>query len=164
MKVEHPTAFRFIINEDIYLLSQDKELESKKVVKEAEIMPFSFNYRGNNNKKFLILTHYIDNDTIPAPHLTALEAILARMGYQPDDVAIVNMTKNDTNFKALTSHFTPEKLLILGQKAIPAGMEAPQFNSLQKVGECNSLLSFSFDDMMENTDNKRAFWEQMKNL
>ena len=164
MKVEYPTAFRFIINEDIYLLTQDKGVESKKVVKEAENAPFSFNYRGNNNKKFLILTHYIDNDTIPAAHLTALEAILARLGYQPDDVAIVNIAKNDGDFEALIKHFTPEKLLILGQKAIPAGMETPQFNNLQKVDEGNSLLSFSFDDMMENTDSKRAFWEQMKNL
>ena len=164
MKVEDPAAFRFIINEDIYLLPEDKELQSKKVVKEAENAPFSFNYRGNNNKKFLILTHYIDNDTIPAAHLTALEAILARLGYQPDDVAIVNIAKNDGDFEALIKHFTPEKLLILGQKAIPAGMETPQFNNLQKVDECNSLLSFSFDDMMENTDSKRAFWEQMKNL
>ena len=158
MKVEHPTAFRFIINEDIYLLPHDKEVESKKVVKEAESVPFSFNYKGKNKKKFLILTYYPDHETIYAPHFTALEAILSRKGYQKDDVAIMNIAKNAADMDALTSHFSPEKLLILGPKAIPSRMAEPQFNHLQAIAGCNTLLSFCFDDMMENTDNKRAFW------
>lgn len=164
MKVEDPTAFRFIINEDIYLLPHDKEVESKKVVKEAESVPFSFNYAGKNNKKFLILTHYPDHETIYPPHFTALEAILSRKGYQTDDVAILNIAVNNADINALNNHFGPERLLILGQKAIPAGMAEPQFNRLQTMAGCSVLLSFCFDDMMENTDNKRAFWEQMKNL
>ncbi|MFD0751922.1 hypothetical protein ACFQZS_17345 [Mucilaginibacter calamicampi] len=164
MKVEDPAAFRFIINEDIYLLPHDKEVESKKVVKEAESVPFSFNYEGKNRKKFLILTHYPDHEAIYAVHFTALEAILSRKGYQTDDVAILNMARNDADINTLTNHFSPEKLLILGHKAIPVGMEEPQFNHSQAIGGRNTLLSFCFDDMMENTDNKRAFWEQMKNL
>lgn len=164
MKVEDPAAFRFIINEDIYLLPHDKETQSKKVVREAENLPFSFNYKGKNQKKFLILTHYPDQEAISEPHFTALQAILARKGYQPDDVAIVNMARNAADITAITEHFTPEKLLILGDKALPAGMPAPSFNRVQPIALCNTLLSFSFADMMENTDNKRAFWEQMKNL
>ncbi|MGY3215337.1 hypothetical protein [Mucilaginibacter sp. HD30] len=164
MKVEDPAAFRFIINEDIYLLPEDKELQSKKVVKEAESLPFSFNYEGKNKKKFLILTHYTEHEAIYAPHYTALEAILSRKGYQPDDVAILNIARNDADIHAITSYFAPEKLLILGDKAIPAAMSAPEFNRLQLISGCNTLLSFCFDDMMESTDNKRAFWEQMKNL
>jgi hypothetical protein len=164
VKVEDPAAFRFIINEDIYLLPEDKELQSKKVVKVAESVPFSFNYEGKNKKKFLILTHYPDHDAIYAPHFTALQAILARKGYQPDDVAILNMAINTTDIDTITAYFTPEKLLILGEKAIPNGMARPAFNQLQALASCNTLLSFCFDDMMENTENKRAFWEQMKNL
>lgn len=164
MKVEDPAAFRFIINEDIYLLPEDKELQSKKVVKVAESVPFSFNYEGKNKKKFLILTYYPDHEAIYAPHFTALEAILSRKGYQPDDVAILNMAMNIADVDTIIRHFTPEKLLILGEKAIPRGMATPAFNQLQPIASCNTLLSFCFDDMMESTDNKRAFWEQMKNL
>lgn len=164
MKVEDPAAFRFIINEDIYLLPHDKELQSKKVVKEAESVPFSFNYEGKNKKKFLILTYYPDHEAIYAVHFTALEAILARKGYQADDVAILNVAKNVADIKVITGHFAPEKLLILGEKAIPEGMQPPDFNRLQLVADCNTLLSFCFEDMMESTDSKRAFWEQMKNL
>ena len=164
MKVEDPAAFRFIINEDIYLLSHDKEHQSKKVVKEAESVPFSFNYEGKNSKNFLILTYYPNQEAISAPHFAALQAILLRKGYQPDEVAILNIALNNADVNAITGYFNPEKLLILGEKAIPGGMPAPQFNRLQPVAGCNILLSFCFDDMMENTDNKRAFWEQMKSL
>lgn len=164
MKVENPAALRFIINEDIYLLPHDKELESKKVVKEAESVPFTFNYQGKNSKKFLILTYYPDHDFIYAPHFTALEAILARKGYQPDDVALLNLAKNAADINAITQYFKPEKLLILGLKAIPDGLQVPDMNLIKVSDQCSILYSFNFTDMMESTDYKRAFWEQMKNL
>ncbi len=164
MKVEDPAAFRFIINEDIYLLSHDKGLQSKKVVKVAESAPFSFNYEGKNKKNFLILTYYPDTDHIKAAHFTALGAVLTRKGYEVDDIAILNMAKNAVDINTIIEHFAPKKLLILGEKAIPESMPSLQFNQLQLVGACNTLLSFCFDNMMDTTDNKRAFWEQMKNL
>jgi hypothetical protein len=164
VKVENPAAFRFIINEDIYLLPHDKELESKKVVKEAESVPFSFKYEGKNKKKFLILTFYTDNEAMYAPHFAALSAILSRKGYETDDVALLNMAHNIAGVDVITEYFQPEKLLILGEKAIPQGMSLPQLNRLELISSCNTLYSFCFDDMMENTDNKRAFWDQMKNL
>ncbi len=164
MKVEHPAAFRFIINEDIYLLPHDKEQQSKKVVKVAETAPFSFNYQGKNNKKFLILTHYTDQEAINPVHFTALEAILGRKGYQPDDVAILNMARNAADMETILAHFTPQRLLVLGPKAVPTGMAEPQFNSIIATTAYRTLYSFCFDDMMDNKANKLVFWEHMKNL
>jgi hypothetical protein len=164
VKVENPAAFRFIINEDIYLLPHDKELESKKVVKVDESVPFSFKYEGKNKQKFVILTYYKDHEVIHEPHLAALSSILSRKGYDQDDVALLNMAYNIADIDAITEYFQPEKLLILGEKAIPQGMAAPDFNRLKFISSCNTLYSFCFDDMMANTDNKRAFWDQMKNL
>ncbi|PJJ80252.1 hypothetical protein [Mucilaginibacter auburnensis] len=164
MRVEHPAAFRFIINEDIYLLPDDKEQQSKKVVKVAEPAPISFNYLGNNQKKFLILTHYPDMEAIDVTHLTALEAILERKGYQQDDVAILNIARNAAGMEEIISYFSPERLLILGPKAIPAGMAEPQLNTLITTTPYRTLYSFCFYDMMDNKANKLTFWEQMKNL
>ncbi len=164
MKVEHPAAFRFIINEDIYLLPHDKEQQSKKVVKVAEPTPISFNYQGNNQKKFLILTHYPDHEAIDPAHFNALKATLERRNYQPDDVAILNVARNTADAEAILSHFTPERLLILGPKAIPVGMTEPQFNTIITTTPCRTLYSFCFADMMDNKSNKLSFWEQMKNL
>ena len=164
MKVEHPAAFRFIINEDIYLLPHDKEQQSKKVVKVAETTLFSFNYQGKNIKNFLILTHYDDQEFINSAHFTALESILSRKGYQPEDVAILNIARNNADLEAIVMHFAPERLLVLGAKAVPNGMTEPQFNTIITTTPYRILYSFSFDDMMDNKANKLAFWEQMKNL
>jgi hypothetical protein len=33
-----------------------------------------------------------------------------------------------------------------------------------QLNGCNTLFTFSFDEMMNSNDNKKAFWEQMKQL
>ena len=54
-------------------------------------------------------------------------------------------------------------MLILGKAAIPAGME-PKFNSIEKSPGLDTLYTFSFDEMMTTVENKKTFWEQIKNL
>lgn len=162
--IEHPAAFQFIINEDIYLLPQDKINPGKKSVRKEETPQVTFNYKGNNKKQLLILTHYTDEEFIAGEHFTALQSILNRKGYDTDDIAILNIARHTTDISAIKAHFLPLKMLILGQNALPAGMPSVSFNQLQQIESINVLHSFSFKDMMTNTDNKRTFWEQMKNL
>ena len=162
--IEHPAAFQFIINEDIYLLPEDKINPGKKSVRKEETLQPAFNYKGNNTKRFLILTFYRDEDFINTVHLSALQNILARKGFDIDDVAILNLAHNAPDFLAIKTHFLPGKVLILGKDATPAGLPALSFNQIQQVEGVALLHSFAFADMMDNTDNKRSFWEQMKNL
>jgi hypothetical protein len=64
----------------------------------------------------------------------------------------------------LIDYFKPQTLLILGQESLPAGIDQPKFNQVEKRSELTILCTFSFDDMMTNTENKKAFWEQVKTL
>jgi hypothetical protein len=131
----------------------------------TETKPVGFNYLGGNKKQFLIITHYPAEEFIAADHLAALQNILNRKGYGIDDVAILNIAKAAiTGIIDLVNHFKPEKLLILGEAAMPAGMGVPPLNQPKKMKNGVLLHSFSFDDMMSSTDNKKVFWEQMKNL
>ncbi|MES2378326.1 MAG: hypothetical protein V4553_17170 [Bacteroidota bacterium] len=131
----------------------------------TETKPVGFNYLGGNKKQFLIITHYPAEEFIAADHLAALQNILNRKGYGIDDVAILNIAKAAfTGIIDLVNHFKPEKLLILGEAAVPAGMGVPPLNQPKKMKNGVLLHSFSFDDMMSSTDNKKVFWEQMKNL
>jgi len=190
VRAENPAALRFILQDDIYLLPNDKTVIKSAVnspVAEAEPEPVStpkiepaispknepvvetpaiqFNYLGSNKKRFLITTHYTDQEFIAADHLTALQNILKRKEHDIDDVAILNVAKNNTNsFDDLLNHFKPTKLLILGKEAIPAKMEALVINQPKQLTDCAALYSFSFDEMMDNTEHKKAFWEQMKTL
>ncbi|MBC7400509.1 MAG: hypothetical protein H7289_11230 [Mucilaginibacter sp.] len=124
-----------------------------------------FNYMGGNKKQFLIITHYPTEDFIAADHLAALQNILKRKDYDIDDVAILNIAKATvTTVTDIVTYFKPEKLLILGEAAVPAGMGMPPVNQYKKMKNGVFLRSFSFDEMMSSTDNKKVFWEQMKNL
>jgi hypothetical protein len=54
-------------------------------------------------------------------------------------------------------------LVVLGKSATPK-LIGLQLNSIQPVNGIKTLITFGFDEMMTNVDNKKAFWEQMKRL
>ena len=58
----------------------------------------------------------------------------------------------------------PVSFNYLGKNALPAGISALVLNAPKSLGGVTGLFSFSFGEMMESTDNKKAFWEQMKTL
>lgn len=124
-----------------------------------------FNYLGSNKKAFLIFTHYGDYDFMHDEHLAALQNILKRKEIELDDVALLNVAKTTSGKWAdMYRFFAPKKVLVLGKEAIPEGLNVPALNTLKVTPTASLLYSFSFDEMMSSTDNKRAFWEQMKNL
>ncbi|MES2425627.1 MAG: hypothetical protein V4560_01595 [Bacteroidota bacterium] len=183
MRAENPTALRFILQDDIYLLQTDKTaILDTPTIAVPEIIPAPvveqpvalvvketpatvFNYLGQNKKRFLVITHYLTEQHIADAHLTALQNILKRKEYGIDDVAIFNIAKTaNPAYAELIAYFKPEKLLILGKNAIPANSEALVLNQPKQLQSCAVLYSFSFDEMMDSTDHKKAFWDQMKNL
>jgi DNA polymerase III psi subunit len=94
-----------------------------------------------------------------------LENILKRRNLAIADVAILNMAKNTgTDFESLVDYFSPQKILVLGEQSLPKGIPGLNLNQPKQTGNTNLLYSFSFDEMMDNPDNKRTFWEQMKNF
>jgi len=125
----------------------------------------SFNYLGNNNKNFLILVSYTKDEFIAPHHLTALENILKRKEMTISDVAIVNTNKTPgLIFEQLNTYFKPARLLILGEHALPAGIGNVTLNHPFTLNNCAALYSYSFGEMMDINDHKKAFWEQMKKL
>ncbi|TSD63907.1 hypothetical protein FFF34_015180 [Inquilinus sp. KBS0705] len=173
MKVDNPNAYRFILEDEIYLLEKDKVSRPQPVpqpvaptpVIEIKTPDVVFNYMGKNNKAFLILVNYSGEQFIPAAHLTALENILKGKQLGLDDVAIFNLNNYaDTGIDQLTQYFKPAKLLVLGQNAMPNGISTLTLNQPTQIGGIAALYSFGFDDMMDNVANKKAFWEQMKKL
>ena len=179
MKIENPAALRFIMQDEIYLLNKDKMLyqadeapltiETPQTAGTSVIiektLPVSFNYLGGHKKSFLVIVHYTEHEFIEEKHLTALEAIFKRLEFSLDDIAILNRANyTDAPFEHLMDYFKPQKLLLLGQKSLPTDMETLTLNVPKRLDNCNALFSFSFDEMMDSTDNKKAFWEQMKQL
>jgi len=174
MKVDNPNAYRFIMQDEIYLLEQDKVNKPQPAARAVAQAPaievktphVEFNYMGKNNKNFTILVNYANEEFIPATHLTALENIIKRKDLSLDDIAILNThTYHPIKLEQINGLLKPARLLVLGSKALPAGMSVPELNVAAKGPDGLMILySFSFDEMMDNTENKKTFWEQMKKL
>jgi len=168
VKIEDPAALRFILQDDIFLLNQDKAAlmgSSRPPVPVVETKPAGFNYLGGNKKGFLVIVHYPEMDFIADNHLGALQNILKRLEYGMDDVAIFNRANHtEANLNDLTGYFSPQKLLLLGENAIPAGVENLSLNIAGQINNCNSLYSYSFDEMMDDQEKKKVFWDKLKQL
>jgi hypothetical protein len=166
MKIENPAALRFIMQEEIYLLPHDKTEQRVAIAPPVLTKKINdLNYLGGYKKGFLIVAHYANEAYMAAAHMAALESILKRKEYSLDDVAIFNrFVYPDVDFEQIQAYFNPQKLLLLGKNALPANLPAPMFNQPQKIKGYDALYTFSFDEMMDNTPNKKAFWDQVKNL
>ncbi|MGZ3873991.1 MAG: hypothetical protein ACXVJD_13795 [Mucilaginibacter sp.] len=184
MDIENPVAFSFIMQEDIYLLNKDKpfysvppetkpetvaepEPEYAAAAPEPVAVPRqpSFTYLGDHKKNFLVIVHYPEHEVMHDKHLVALESTLNRLGFTRGDVAIFNRANYpDDDFGTLSAYFKPKKLLLLGKNSLPGGIGALELNKPVQVNDYPVLLTFSFDEMMDSIENKKAFWEQMKQL
>jgi len=168
MKIENPVAFYFIMQDELYLLKKDKDLYnsiSAKPVAVSEPEPLKLKYSGANTKGFLIVVHYPEQEFMADRHLAALENTLKRLGYDLDDAAIFNRAvQNEVRHAELTDFFKPEKILFLGAEAVPIGINGLILNERTTLNGSKVLLTFSFDEMMDNTENKKTFWEQIKQL
>lgn len=170
--IENPLAYSYFMQDDIFLLESDKQA-LKTAIRPAVTMPvpvvetseISFQYRGSNKLNYLIVTHYPNEDFMADAHFAALAATLKRLHVEPDDAALFNLAKHaETQFEHITGFFNPKKMLVLGSKAMPAGMQSVRQNKPQAIGGVYTLFTFSFAEMMDNTENKKAFWEAIKSF
>ena len=173
MMVETPFALQYIFADEVYLLPQDKALFNNPInepnepdtVEIAQTPEVTFNYMGGYHQKFLVIVHYPGHETMDPAHLSALESTIKRKELSLDDIALLNLHRyTDSEFEALIAFFAPQKMLILGNSAVPRGLAVPPLNQLTNIDGCGTLYTFAFNEMMGNKDNTKAFWEQMKVL
>jgi uracil phosphoribosyltransferase len=179
VNIENPLALHFIMQDELFFLKEDRETAKSFVIDEmmtttADREPAIENVKPEHQTKFiytgkkgelLVLVHYTDQEFIHETHLLALDAILKRRNLAVADIPILNLAKSTgADYEALLDYFKPGKILILGTQALPEGIPELAINEPKVIANKNILYSFSFNEMMDNPDNKRTFWEQMKNF
>jgi len=184
VKLDNPLAqLRYFLQDDLYLLKTDQDVYRKPQAQQpvppvaaipeipADTNPviteqtpaITFKYLGDNQKHFLVLCHYPAVDYMADAHLTALISTVTRLNYTQQDLAIVNLAHYPTtDWQQLADFFTPQKLLILGSKAQPDGLPKLVQNETDQADGCQALYTFSFDEMIGQKENTKAFWNQIK--
>ena len=154
--------------------AEEKIAEPAQTVKAVEVTPVLqqpvkqapvIKYRGSNKSGYVVLVHYPTHEWMADAHLSALENTLKRKSIEPADIAIINMAlHNGLLYEDVSAQLKPQKLLLMGKAALPAGMAAVNYNQLHQLAGITTLYTFSFDEMMDSNENKKIFWEQMKVL
>ncbi len=182
MKLDNPLhQLRYFLQDDMYLLKADRQS-----YRHAETQPAAstdntptatfnadpvtqqtpattFKYLGGNQKNFLILGSYPNGQFIAETHLAALMSTITRLNFSQDDVAILNLNEYpDANWPQVSAFFKPAKLLVLGAAAWPAGLSQILQNQVEHINGCQTLYTFSFNEMMGNKENTKTFWNQIK--
>ena len=177
MKLDTPlNQLQYFLPDDLFLLRADREaycnptaqppeppapIEIPAIIDETPVI--TFKYLGGNQKNFLVLTHYTAVEFIAEAHLNALTSTVTRINYSLQDLAIVNLAHTqEANWEQLSQFFNPQKLLILGSKALPANLPALVLNETDQADNCQALYTFAFEEMMGNKENTKAFWNQIK--
>jgi len=171
MIVENPHALTYLLTEDLYLLADEDTTNTtapatvQAVEETQDIVPavINFNAHGGYQQRFLIMVNYPEHELMEDSHFTALSNTITRKGLTIDDIGILNIALYpDNTFDEINDFLKPRKLLILGKNALPAALPAPMLNKAASLNNCQLLYSFSFDEMLGNKENTRAFWDQVK--
>jgi hypothetical protein len=174
-----PHELQHFLTDELYLLNADKAFYStpqtfepvltdaiaKADANTTQTPVMQFKYMGGNQKRFLVLSYYPDSEYMNEAHLKALTSTLGRLGFATDDIALLNVAAYaDTGWQQLQEFFGVQKVLLLGTQALPAGLPVLPLNQVTPIGDAKALFTFSFDEMMGQKENTKAFWTQMQTL
>ncbi|MGX5688648.1 hypothetical protein [Arcticibacter tournemirensis] len=168
LKTSHPLALHFLMTEDIFSVDELQDaapaVTAPSTEKEEESMPV-FDYQGENNRYMLLLHDNPNQKLMPSGELDTLTTILLAKKMEIKDVAIVNIAQYPSvTWRQLKEYFACNSLVLLGVTPRRLQLnEIPQ-NAVTSFEGMNVLFTYSFAEMLNNNDRKRAFWNEMKKL
>jgi hypothetical protein len=178
-------ALQMLFTEDIYFLQADKEaipaqasslpvqpaeldnIKSAEALKEDIGIPVQadFEYQGENNKYFLVLIDDKIHTRMNPVHLEMLLKVMGAKKLELRDLAILNINRYPgLKYTALKTFFSCNRLAMFGVTPEQIAMPAVKPNKAETVGNVKVLVTYSLEEMRNNADKKREFWNVMKNL
>lgn len=170
LKTTHPLALQYLLTEEMYALPNDSAIAAVEVLPVAPVAevaddPAYFEYLGGNNKYMLIIINEASCQNMQPKQLESLLSILNAKKLSMDDVAILNFYKYpNAKFTALKQFFACSSIVLFGINPAQIDIGGVQANQISVHEHTKILATFSFDEMMANTDKKRSFWNEMKKL
>lgn len=170
LKTTHPLALRYLITEEMYALPNDAApaVEEVRAVAQVDVVENEsayFEYLGGNNKYMLIIINETSHQNMQPKQLESLLSILNAKKLSMEDVAILNFYRYpDAKFTALKQFFACSSIVLFGINPAQVDINGVQANQISVHEQTKILATFSFDEMMADTDKKRSFWNEMKKL
>lgn len=164
-----PLALQALMNEalfDVQDASVRIQEEASTVISPVEDRKEAFVFDGNKDKGILFILRYQEYPYFSPEAQDAFVKILEATKIKKEEVALVNLAHpdNPNDFKMIMEYFSPTKIILLGVE--PKSLKLPEIehNSYMKGRIAVVFNTFSFEEMFDNVEKKRAFWGEFKNF
>jgi len=171
----NPASLKMLFTEDIYSVKEKEGLSVKqhctsepedKKPDTLEVEPdqqASYEYLGDNNKYFLVLHDDKIHTGMNPVHKEMLLKVMAAKKLELRDLAIVNISRYpNVKFNSLKSFFSCTRVTLFGIQPSDIGLQSLNLNKEQNADNVKLLATYSLEDMRNNADKKREFWNVMK--
>lgn len=165
LNTDNPYALRFLLDDTIYAFDTSAEELMDDVIT-TSAQQVSFNYLGSNNKNILYLVeHPTDAYFSPAAYEAFSKTILA-LGLSFDDIAVFNLSciTEETTFETLQHFFKATKVILAGPKPQKIGLTELSLNTSIQLEQVKVLYTYSFEEMLNDVNKKKVFWQAVKAL
>ena len=133
---------------------------------EAKIsVPADFDYLGENNKYFLVLIDDKIHTRINPVHQEMLLKVMSAKKLELRDLAILNISRYpEVKFNVLKTFFSCSRIVMFGVSPAEIGIPPVKANTIASAGTVKVLATYGLEEMRNDADKKREFWNVMKNF
>ncbi len=124
--------------------------------------PFSF--MGMNKSRILYLIENAEESYFSPSALDAFTKTLHALRLSVDDVAVLNLAQIERklNLDEIVSFFNPQKIIFAGASPVKMGLTDLEVNRASMQQAVQLLYTYSFEEMLTDTNKKKAFWQAVK--
>lgn len=160
LNTKNPYALRYLINDTIYKFNIP--VESKQILETST----TYQYLGENQKHILYIVSNDEQQYFSPEALSAFSKTIGALGLSMGDVAVLNVSQQNSliDFDQITVYFNPHKIIFSGVSPAQFGLSDLSLNNAITMNNIRLLYTFSFEEMLYNTDKKKIFWQQVKTL
>ncbi len=169
--IDNAAALPFLFTEDLYFIDsgataglENPPPEKKPQPDEppiADSIPFKF--LGGNGKNFLILIDDKIHTLMNPAHQEMLLKVMTAKNMELADLAVVNIARyHSADLNDLKSALNCSSLVLFGVVPAQLGLVPFDLNKPHQTSGVKMLATYSLEEMRNNADKKREFWNVMK--
>ncbi len=167
LNTSNPLALKVLMSETIFDIDfsissvNDESLNGPLIQKELEITLKTY---GGNNKNILFVISDNSNEFLSADAEIAFMKILKALKLALEDIVVLNHNEPDKGltFGKVKEKLNPKNCIFLGAEPQLLGIEGCAENILKIQDDIQFLYSYSFEEMLRDTEKKRLFWDAIK--
>ena len=162
-----PIALQVLMSETIFDIGisspslDNTPVEISPIQKEPEIILKTY---GGNNKNILFVIADNHNEFLSADAELAFMKILQALKLTLEDIALFNYNQScpEIAFEKIKEKLNPKSCIFLGAQPELLGVEGCAKNILKVEDNIQFLATYSFDEMLDDIEKKRLFWDAIK--